>query len=80
MMILPFYRDYATYKVYLEVSGLSRRSLAYDNSRFCIFKFTKPADEHHLQVFPALTSLVFVHLPGLLKLRHLTAKKILNFM
>jgi hypothetical protein len=76
MMILPVYRDRAIYKVYLDVSSLSRRSLAYDNSRFCFFKFTKPADEHHLQVFPALASLVFVHLPGLLELRHLTAKKI----
>jgi len=31
------------------LTGLPRRSLAYGNSRFCIFKVTKPAHEHHLQ-------------------------------
>ena len=65
MMFLFVYWDYAIYKIYLDVSGLPRRSLAYDNSRFCIFKFTKPADDHHLQVFPARASLVLFHLPGL---------------
>jgi hypothetical protein len=31
--------------------GLPERTLAYGNSRFCFFKFTKPAHEHHLQAF-----------------------------
>ena len=37
----------------------SNAQLAYDNSRFCILKFTKPAHEHHLQVGPHLASLCF---------------------
>jgi hypothetical protein len=35
-----------------------------DNSRFC-FKFTKPAQEHRLQVLPARTSLIPDRLAGL---------------
>jgi hypothetical protein len=31
---------------------LALRALAHGNSRFCFLKFTKPADEHHLQVCP----------------------------
>jgi len=38
--------------------------LANDNSRFCFLKYTKPANEHHLQVLPSLPSLVPAHLPG----------------
>jgi len=33
------------------------RSLAYDYSWFCFWKFTKPADELHLQVLPSLSKL-----------------------
>jgi hypothetical protein len=36
------------------MTGLPPRSLAYDNSRFCFWKSTKPDDEHHLQVLPSL--------------------------
>ena len=36
---------------------------------FVFLKFTKPADELHLQVSPRFTSLVHCHLPGLLKER-----------
>jgi hypothetical protein len=32
---------------------------------FVLEEVTKPAHEHHLQVLPALTSLVPAHLPGL---------------
>jgi len=41
---------------------------------FAFLEFAKPVHEHHLQVFPSRASLVFVHLPGLKKLRHLTDK------
>jgi hypothetical protein len=58
------------------MAGLTRRSLAYDNSRFCFSKCTKPVHEHHLQVMPALSSLVLVGLPGFKMLRRLLALSI----
>jgi hypothetical protein len=33
------------------MTGLPQRTLAYDNSRFAFWKFAKPANERHLQVF-----------------------------
>ena len=38
-------------KLRRHLNGLLRRAFAYGNPRFCIFKFTKPDDEHHLQTF-----------------------------
>jgi hypothetical protein len=35
--------------------------LAYGKSRFCIFKFTKLAHEHHLQASSALQAFAFVY-------------------
>jgi hypothetical protein len=58
------------------MTGLPPRSLAYDNSRFCFLKFTKPADEHHLQVLPSLRKPSLLLFIGTLKrLRNLTAQK-----
>jgi hypothetical protein len=53
--------------------------LANDNSRFYFLKNTKPAHEHHLQVLPALTSLVPARLPGLFyEHENLTASRKFN--
>jgi hypothetical protein len=41
---------------------------------FALWKYAKPADDHHLQVLPARTSLILFHLPGLKEQRHLTGK------
>jgi hypothetical protein len=46
----PIYQDFAIYQILPDMTGLPQRLLAYDNSRFCFLKFTKPAHEHHLQV------------------------------
>jgi len=70
--ILFTYRDSTIYQILFDMAGLTRRSLAYDNSRFCFLKFTKPVHEHHLQVLPILPSLVLVRLPGFKMLRRLT--------
>jgi hypothetical protein len=40
---------------------LAPTQLAYGNSRFCILKFTKPADEHHQQAPSASQALTFVY-------------------
>jgi hypothetical protein len=53
--------DSAICQFYLDMTGLPTRSLAYDNSRFCIFKFTKPVHEHHMQVFANASQAYILH-------------------
>jgi hypothetical protein len=67
LRFLPTYRDSVKYQFYLDTTGLPLRSLAYENSRFCFEEDTKPAHEHHLQVFRRFAILVRCRLSGLLK-------------
>jgi hypothetical protein len=55
--IISIYRDW----LIKPFAGLPRRTLAYGNSRFCIEKITKPADEHHLQVSPRFCKPAFAY-------------------
>jgi hypothetical protein len=73
--ISSIYRDLVICQFYLDMSGLPSHLLAYDNSLFCIFKFTKPAHEHHLQVSCPFSSLYTAYYQDL-KLQHLTLFRI----
>ena len=60
-------REFSTFyldeKVVSPFAGLPRHTLAYDNSRFCIRKFTKPDDEHHLQSLSCASANLFSYTP-----------------
>ena len=61
--------------IFVRHDRLAPTLLAYGNSRFCIFKFTKPDYEHHLQVFHSTQALSLPIYWDFKKLRHLTALK-----